>query len=90
MLLAPPNSKSLKAVGRMLGEGFHKIELHKYRGDMLALLRDDFELFNAYAIQDSRIVVKYINKMSSRYFKLGKIGVPLTVSAISKEFILKE
>jgi hypothetical protein len=49
-------------------------------------LVDDPELFKRYAIQDSKITLKHINEMGKRYFELGKVGVPLTVTSIAKEF----
>lgn len=74
----------------MHGEEFHKIDLRGYRGRMLDLLVENPILFKAYAIQDSKITLKHINEMSKRYFTLGKIGVPLTLSAMSKEYIFNE
>jgi hypothetical protein len=71
----------------MHGEEFHKIDLKDYRGRMFDLLVDKPELFRDYAIQDSVITLKHINEMGKRYFKLGKIGVPLTVTSLTKLFI---
>jgi hypothetical protein len=87
MLLSPDGGKSLKSVGNI--HGFPKIDIGGYITDMLGLLKNDVSLFYDYAIRDSEIVVKHINEMGKRYFDLGKIGVPLTVTSLSKEYILK-
>jgi hypothetical protein len=86
ILLSPPNSQSLKAIGKMHGKEFLKMDLKEYRGRMFDLLVDNPELFKAYAVQDSRITLKHINEMGKRYFMLGKIGVPLTITSLVKEF----
>ena len=86
MLLCPPTAKSLKALGGL--HGYKKIDIGRYIEDMLGLLKDDVNLYYDYAIRDSEIVVKHINEMGQRYFDLGKIGVPLTVTSLSKEYIL--
>jgi hypothetical protein len=90
MQLAHEKGKSLESIGKIHGDSFYKIKFGGYRGKMRALIKDDLNLFKEYAILDSKIVVKHINEMGKRYFMLGKIGVPLTVSAMSKEYILKE
>ncbi len=77
----------MKDLGEMHGKEFHKIELKEYRGSMLELLADKPSLFREYAVQDSRITVKHINEMGKQYFLLGKVGVPLTITSLAKEFI---
>jgi hypothetical protein len=89
MLLAPGSKKSLAALGEIYGAEFRKIDLGKYRGKMDQLLKDDKKLFEEYAIQDSLITLKHVNEMTDFYFNLGKVGVPLTLSSISQQYVEK-
>jgi hypothetical protein len=92
-LLAPGGKKSLKEIGKIhsvLEDNFSKIHLGKYRTRMKDLLRDNPELFEKYAVQDVLIVLKHVNEMVKTYFHLGRIGVPLTLTAVSTAYILNE
>lgn len=90
ILIAPMGAKSLAAVGSIYGPEYHKIDIGNYRTRMSDLLRDDKALFERYAIMDSRITLKHARRMERYYFTLGKLGVPLTISGISKAYVLKQ
>lgn len=90
MLLAPGPSKSLKEIGKIYGGDFLKIDLKNDIGNMKALLAKDPKKFKEYAIRDSLITLKHINTMEEFNFTLFKIGVPQTLSSISKSYIENE
>jgi hypothetical protein len=92
-LLAPGGKKSLKEIGKIhsvFEDNFSKIHLGEYRTRMKDLLREDPELFEKYAVQDVLIVLKHVNEMVNTYFNLGRIGLPLTLTAVSTAYILNE
>jgi hypothetical protein len=89
-LLAPGGKKRLADLGKVHSKSFEKIEIGGYVNCMKNLLRDDPKLFKEYAMQDTRIVLKHVNELSKAYFELGYIGVPITLSAMSSAYILKE
>jgi len=91
ILLSPPGSKSLKAVGDIYGKGYEKKDIGNYRsGKMRDLLKENKELFDEYALQDAVITLKHTVSMEQFYHQTGKIGVPLTLSGISNSYVLKE
>jgi hypothetical protein len=90
VLIAPMGAKSLAAVGQIYGPDYHKVDIGHYRTRMSDLLRDNKNLFEKYAIMDSKITLKHARSMEEFYFTLGKIGVPLTISGISKAYVLKQ
>lgn len=84
-------SKSLAEVGKIYGPDYHKIDIGEYRsGKMSVLLAKNKALFEEYGIRDAVITLKHATAMEEFYFSLGKIGVPLTISGISKAYVLKE
>lgn len=91
ILLAPAGVKSLAGVGSIYGDEFKKIDIGSYRsGKMRELLKDNKELFEKYAIQDSIITLKHASSMEDFYLSVNKIGVPLTLSSIGKSYVIKE
>lgn len=54
---------------------------------MSILLQENKELFTKYAIQDSLITLKHSISMEEFYTGLGRSGVPLTLSTISKAYV---
>lgn len=74
----------------MYGKGFGKLDIGKYRGNMMALKEKDPGLFIEYGLRDAVITLKHINEMEGFYFRQGRIGVPLTLSSLSKAYVLKE
>ena len=90
ILLAPVGAKSLASLGNIYGESYRKIDIGKYRNKINELLRDDKELFSAYAIRDAEITLKHACSMEEFNFTLCKLGVPLTLSSIGKAYVIKE
>jgi hypothetical protein len=90
-LIAPQGTKSLAGIGNIYGDEFKKIDIGDYRnGRMSTLLKDDKELFDKYALQDSLITLKHATTMEEFNLTVGKIGVPLTISGIGKSYVIKE
>lgn len=90
-LLAPQGAKSLAGLGEIYGSEFKKVDIGNYRnGRMKALLKDNKELFEKYAITDSLITLKHACSMEEFYLSVDKIGVPLTLSGIGKAYVIKE
>lgn len=91
ILIAPQGAKKLADVGAIYGEDYHKIDIGDYRdGKMSTLLSKDRDLFIRYGQRDAEITLKHASTMEEFYFDLGKIGVPLTISGISKAYVLNE
>ena len=91
ILIAPVGVKSLSSVGSIYGEGFNKIDIGSYRsGNMSLLLEENKELFERYAIRDAEITLKHASEMESFNLSVIKTGVPLTISGIGKNYVLKE
>lgn len=90
MLLTAGN-KSLSTLGKMYGDSFEKIKISSVELENMAkFLQQDPVRFKEYALQDSIIVLVHACYMEDYYFKLDKMGVPLTLSAISKALIAKD
>jgi hypothetical protein len=77
----------LAAIGGIYGKEFSKIDIGSYRGKMKLLLAENKSLFEKYAAQDAIITLKHVNEMQKFYFTIGKVGVPLTLSSISKKYV---
>lgn len=90
ILIAPVGAKSLAAVGQIYGPEYHKVDIGNYRKRMSSLLYDNKDLFEKYALMDSKITLKHARSMEEYYFTLGKLGVPLTISGISKAYVSKQ
>lgn len=90
ILIAPAGAKSLAGIGNIYGPEYKKIDLDSYRGRMFDLLKDDPKKFEEYSIQDAIITLKHSNSMEDFYYKVDKIGVPLTLSTIGKCYVVKE
>jgi hypothetical protein len=88
-LLAPMGQKSLEKVGDIYGEEFRKVKIpDNYKRKMSKLLKEDKDLFQSYAIQDSLITLKHANSMEDFNISLNKTGVPLTLSSLGKIYVL--
>jgi hypothetical protein len=87
MLLAPGSKKSLEAIGQMYGN-LEKVKIPLYYKDKMdKLLVDDPVLFKKYAMQDSMITLIHGCFMEVFYNKIGGIGIPLTLSGLSSNYI---
>lgn len=95
MLLTPQSSKSLKALGELVG--VKKVELapdkETYRQiikNMDRLRSADWDLFKRYALTDAEICVRYIEKVIDQYKSVtGKFKVPITLTSIGVDLLLK-
>ncbi|MBV5280089.1 MAG: hypothetical protein J0651_02140, partial [Actinobacteria bacterium] len=84
MLLTPQSSKSLKALGELVG--VEKVELapdkETYRQiikNMDKLRHEDWDLFRRYALTDAEICVRYMERVITQYKAVtGKFKVPIT------------
>lgn len=91
ILLAPQGAKSLADIGKIYGPNYHKIDIGEYRnGKMSALLAEDRDKFIKYGIRDAVITLKHATMMQEFYFSVGKTSVPVTLSGISKAYVIKE
>lgn len=95
MLLTPATSKSLKALGELVGQ--EKIVLDPdpkrdlfYKINMDVLLKENPELFEKYAINDAVICVRYLQQLIDQCEDiLGKRKVPATLTSIGVELLLQ-
>lgn len=88
MLLAPAANKSLEAIGAMYGEAFRKIEMKKdVMNNMDVLLAENHDLFIDYALKDALITLVHANNMEDFYFSLGEVGIPITLSGLSRKYV---
>lgn len=95
MLLTPQASKSLKALGELVGQP--KIVLdpdpskHKHLISNMDIVRsDNWELFKRYALNDATICVRYIEQIIDLYEQVtGKKKVPITLTAIGVDLLVK-
>jgi hypothetical protein len=95
MLLTPAASKSLKALGELVGQP--KIDLDPdpirdrfYKENMDVLLSENPDLFEQYALNDAVICVRYADRMieQSRTL-LGKPKLPATLTSIGVDLLWK-
>ena len=95
MLLTPQSSKSLKALGELVG--IEKVELTPDREEFKQIIRnmdklrhENWELFKRYALTDAEICVRYMEKVIAQYKDVtGNFKVPITLTAIGVDLLLK-
>lgn len=87
-LLAPGGNKSLKALGFLYGE--NKVKIEGWIEKMSELLKENYNLFKDYAVQDAKITLIHALFMEEFAFKFGIIGIPLSLSKISSSFLRTE
>jgi hypothetical protein len=86
MLLAPGGQKNLDSIGKMYN--IPKIDITPYSKERMdVLLKEDPVLFKKYAQQDSFITLIHGIYMELFFNKIGGIGVPLTLSGLSSNYI---
>jgi hypothetical protein len=93
ILLAPAGMGSLKALGKLYSiEGdFNKIEItQEDLENMSSLLKRDKNKFESYALQDAVITLKHTIAMEEFNFGIQKLGVPLTLSSLGRNFVFEE
>ena len=94
MLLTPATSKSLRALGELVG--VEKITLDSdpdkelfYKRNMDVLLLEKPDLFDHYAINDAVICVRYLEQLIDQCdVILGKRKVPATLTGIGVDLLL--
>lgn len=95
MLLTPATSKSLKALGDLVG--IEKVSLDSnpekslfYKSNMDKLLEDHPERFENYAINDAIICVRYLEQLIDQCEEiLGAKKVPATLTSIGVDLLMQ-
>jgi hypothetical protein len=89
MNLASAASRSLESLGKI--HGINKIPLKlEDKVNMKNLLNKDFQKFREYAIQDSLIPLIHALFLEDFNFEnINKIGIPITLGGISRNFVSK-
>lgn len=95
MLLTPQSSKSLKALGELVG--IEKVELTPDREEFKLIIRnmdklryENWDLFKRYALTDAVICVRYMEKVIDQYKAVtGNFKVPITLTGIGVDLLLK-
>lgn len=95
MLLTPAASKSLRALGELVGQ--EKIQLDPdpakdqwYKANMDVLLQDDPKLFDRYALNDAVICVRYADRLIEQCRALlGVAKLPATLTSIGVDLLLQ-
>jgi hypothetical protein len=83
LLLAPGGKKSLASIGSIYGPHLGKINLSESQHqNMELLLKEDPNLFKAYALRDSLISLVHACVLEDWHFRLNKLGIPLTLSSL--------
>jgi hypothetical protein len=94
MLLAPASSRSLEAIGKLYeneSESFIKKTLpDEYKSKISKWLQQDPKGFESYALTDVLIVLKHSTEMETFNLSLKKIGVPITLSSMGKNFVFEQ
>ena len=88
MLLAPGGSRSLANIGKLYGDAWSKIVISKEDlENMQGFLKRDREKFIEYALKDAVISLIHASWMEDFNFKIGGVGVPLSLSAIGRRYV---
>jgi hypothetical protein len=93
MLLAPATSRSLDSIGKLYESegGVQKKELPlEYQSCISEFLKTDKEAFEQYAMNDALIVLKHSTAMEVFNFSLKKLGIPITLASMGKNFVLEQ
>lgn len=90
LLLAPAGQRSLASIGKIYGPDFIKKDIGNSRTNMKLLKIENPEQFIEYAVQDAKIVLKHVNTMNDFNFSLDRIGIPVTLSGLSRAWIQQQ
>jgi hypothetical protein len=94
MLLAPAASRSLNAIGKLYeneNEKFKKRSLPEvYKTKISTWVQQDLKAFEEYALTDVLIVLKHSTEMETFNLSMKKIGVPITLSSMGKNFVFEQ
>ena len=87
MLLAPGGNKSLKNIGGLYN--INKIDIGNNINNMKVFLKENYEQFKEYAIQDAKIALVHGLYMEEFSFQYGLISIPLSLSMLSSVYLRK-
>lgn len=95
LLLTPQASKSLKAIGELVGQA--KLQLDPDPAKHKDMIRnmdrvraENWPIFRAYALNDATICVRYIESVMEQFEEVtGSKKVPVTLTSIGIELLLK-
>jgi hypothetical protein len=95
MLLTPQASKSLKEIGKLVGQ--EKMQLDPDEAKHKEMIRnmdkvrvEHWDLFKRYAINDATICVRYIEKVIDQFEQItGNKKVPVTLTSIGVDLLQK-
>jgi hypothetical protein len=95
MLLTPQASKSLKEIGKLVGQ--EKMQLDPDEAKHKDMIRnmdkvrvEHWDLFKRYALNDATICVRYIEKIIDQFEQItGKKKVPVTLTSIGVDLLQK-
>jgi hypothetical protein len=94
MLLAPSGRKSLAELGRLIGVEKMKladtVEEDCALKKMMKLVREDWDLFRAYAIIDAEICARYYKRLSDTVTALTGGFAPTALSSIGMKLLINE
>ena len=93
MLLAPQGKSSLKELGKLSeddGDFTKRVISNSDLANMKGFLFRDKKGFTDYAIQDAIITLKHAIAMEKFYMTVNKIGIPITLSGIGRNYVFKE
>ncbi|KAJ8057807.1 hypothetical protein OCU04_013252 [Sclerotinia nivalis] len=90
MLLAPGSKKTLAAIGSLYDKKLNKIFIGDRIKNMKLFLKEDPVLFEEYALQDALITLIHACFMEDFNFRTGSVGIPLTLSTLSRNYILNK
>ena len=93
ILLAPASSRSLDAISSLYeSEGDYKKKVlpEEYKLKISKYLKADKKAFEEYAITDALIVLKHSTAMESFNFTLNKLGIPITLASMGKNYVLEK
>lgn len=94
MTLTPASSKSLKALGELVG--MPKVDLAPDKAvakqmisNMELVRRDHWDLFVEYAVTDARICLAYTERLLEKFTALtGRKTIPVTITSIGVDLLL--
>ena len=95
LLLTPQASRSLKEIGKLVGQEKLQLDpdvaIHKDMIRNMDRVRiENWEVFKKYALNDATICVRYIEKIIAQFEEVtGKKKVPVTLTSIGVELLQK-
>lgn len=88
ILLAPGGGKKLSNLGDLYK--LPKVNIGDNIKNMKEFLKNDYDLFKQYALQDSKITLIHALYMEEFGFRYGLLGVPLSISMLASNYLRSE